>query len=483
MTPNLTEPVKKPRKKKGTDATATTDGFINLTARMGLGAHNVLSQGTYINTMLTENRVQLENLYLGSWIVGQCIDAMAEDMTRAGILIQGSDEPKAILKMSAALINTGAWRALREATQWGRLYGGAVAMIQIDGQDPSTPLKVDTVGKGQFTGLRVFDRWQLQPSITDIVQEGPHAGLPNFYRVISDVNSGTVSNVNMHHSRAIRCIGIHLPIYQALVHQLWGESIVERLYDRLLSFDTATSGAANLVQKAHLRTVQIDKLREVLAAGGQAETNLLTMFHHMRMLQNNEGLTLLDKEDTFAAHSYTFAGLSDIILQFGQQIAGATGIPLVRLFGQSPAGLNSTGESDMRMYYDHVNAQQEARLREGVMRVLHVLHRSVLGTAVPEDFDFEFKPLWQTDATERATNANTITTAVTTAFEKGVIDQPTALRELKQSSDATGVYSNITDDLITEAENAPPPVPVETQPVEPVPGKKTAMERIKDWLS
>lgn len=462
----------------------TRDGFANLTARMGMGAQNVMSDGTYIFDLLTRNRIKLEAMYRGSWIVGAAVDSVAEDMTRAGVNIHSADDPEKIKQMQAMLTRLDVWGSMLELIKWGRLYGGAIAVINVDGQDLSTPLNVETVGKGQFRGLRVYDRWQLQPDMVNMIEEGKDAGLPAYYTVISNITTGQLSNTRIHHSRIIRQIGVQLPVMQAMTEQWWGESVIERMYDRLVSFDTATSGAANLIQKAHLRTVQIDKLREVLAAGGKAEENLLTMFHHMRMLQTNEGLTLLDKEDTFQAHSYTFSGLSDMILQFGQQIAGATGIPLVRLFGQSPAGLNSTGESDLRMYYDNIAAQQESRLREGLMKVLRVLHRSMFGVAAPEGFDFDFVPLWQTSTKEKADIATAITTTVSTAFEKGIIDQATAMQELKQSSDVTGVFSNITDEQIDEAKMAPPPMPVEGEPVvteEQQPA--SLMDRIKAWIS
>lgn len=466
---------------QATDTAANTrDGFANLAARMGLGAQNVFSEGTYIFDLLTRNRIKLEAMYRGSWIVGAAVDSIAEDMTRAGISIKGDSEPEQIEQMQVAMTRLGVWHSLLEAIKWGRLYGGAVAMIVVDGQDPSTPLNVSTVGRGQFKGLRVFDRWQLQPSLQNIVIDGMDFGLPMFYDVISDVTTGQVSNVRIHHTRVVRQIGVQLPAYQAITEQMWGESVVERMYDRLMAFDTATSGAANLIQKAHLRTVQIDKLREVLAAGGKAEENLLQMFHHMRMLQTNEGLTLLDKEDTFQAHSYTFSGLSDMILQFGQQIAGATGIPLVRLFGQSPAGLSATGESDLRMYYDNVASQQESRLRDGLMRVLQVMHQSLFGTPAPQSFDFDFVALWQTSSKEKADISTAVTNTVVAAFNAGIISADVALQELKQSSESTGIFSNITQEEIDQAKTEPPPMPVEAMPQDE---KPSMTDRIKAWLN
>jgi len=451
--------MRKRRLKKQTIDTATNDGFANLTARMGLQGGNIASDATYVFDPLTKNRLKLEAMYRGSWVVGAAVDTMAEDMTRAGITIKGSDDPQQIEQMNSALTRTGVWYALTELIKWSRLYGGAIALIVIDGQDPSTPLNMDTISKGQFKGLKVYDRWQLQPAVNDLVQGGMYDGLPAYYDVTAGIANGP--RMRIHYTRAIRMIGIQLPLYQAIVEMGWGESVIERLYDRLVAFDTATAGAMNMLQKAHLRTVRISGLREVLAAGGQAEENLMTMFYHMRDLQNNEGITLLDKDDEFATTSYTFSGLSDMILQFGQQISGALGIPLVRLFGQSPAGLSSTGESDMRMYYDSISAQQESRLRDGIYRVLQVLHRSLFGVAAPVNLDFDFTSLWQTGAKEKADIAAVVADTVVKVFEAGIIDQPTAMMELRAAAEATDIFSNISQADIDEAQLEPPPPMIE----------------------
>lgn len=58
----------------------------------------------------------------------------------------------------------------------------------------------------------------------------------------------------------------------------------------------------------------------------------------VRQYQTNEGMSLFDSEDEFETHSYSFAGLSDLLSEFKEDIAGAVGIPLVRLFRQSPKG-------------------------------------------------------------------------------------------------------------------------------------------------
>jgi len=186
----------------------------------------------------------------------------------------------------------------------------------------------------------------------------------------------------------------------------------------------------------------------------------------MRAMQVNEGITLLDKLDEFQSTSYSFAGLSDMLLQFGQQLSGACDIPLVRLFGQSPAGLSATGESDLRMYYDSINAQQEARLRNPYEVLVKVCWRSLFGKEPPKDLEFKFTPLWQTSALDKATIAKTNTDTVTEAFESGLMSKPAAVKDLRGLSKETGLFSNITDEEVIEAENEPPPMPDEVPPGE-----------------
>ena len=78
------------------------------------------------------------------------------------------------------------------------------------------------------------------------------------------------------------------------------------------------------------------------------------------------------------------------------------------------------------------------------------------GTEPEKNFAFKFNPLWQMSEKERSEVATQHTTAILAAEEQGTIDRATALKELKQSSQVTGVFTNISDEMIAEAENEPP---------------------------
>ncbi len=433
----------------------TTDGYQNLLANLGIGADNLASGGRYdFGGFITRQRVMLEAAYRTSWVVGQVVDVKAEDMIRSGIDINNDLKPDQIDKMQQAMTRLNIWKNLTNVIKWGRLYGGAVAIMLIDGQKMDTPLDIDTVGKGSFRGLLVLDRWLLDPSLSDLVQDfGPDFGLPKYYNVLP--SSAYLPQQKVHHTRLFRFDGIELPYLWKVAENLWSESVIERLWDRLLAFDSTTEGAAQLVSKSHLRTVQVEGLREILAAGGIMEQALIKQFQYIRRMQSNEGITLLDSKDTFSTHQYTFSGLDGILLQFGQQLSGATGIPLVRLFGQSPSGLNSTGESDLRTYYDGVAKDQESQLKEPLFTILKVLAMSELSQELPPSTTIAFRPLWIMTDKEKSEISAADSTSIRELYNSGVITRKHALAELKQGSRVTGRFTNITEEDINAAENEP----------------------------
>ena len=433
----------------------TADSFQNFAARLGLGAGSQNDQSTYGFDFLSRNRLKLEAMYRSSWVVGQVVDVVAEDMTREGINLRGLDDPKDAEAIQQEMDRLEVWNELTNVIKWGRLYGGAIAVMLIDGQDVSTPLDVNTVGKNQFKGLMVLDRWLVLPTLQDLVSDyGPDFGKPKYYDVIAD--SLGLSNQKIHYSRVIRFDGVDLPYWQRITENLWGQSVVERLLDRLVAFDSTTTGVAQLVYKAHLRTYKVKGLRAIIAAGGKAFEGLIKQIEQVRLWQSNEGLTLMDADDEFQTHSYSFAGLDAVLLQFGQQLSGASQIPLVRLFGQSPSGMNATGESDLSNYYDNINQQQERRMRTALGTLLQVVSLSTLGKPLPDSFSFDFASLWQIDDAQKADIAAKVTESICRAEEQGLITTQAAMKELRQSSEITGIYSSITDEDIESANDSVP---------------------------
>lgn len=436
------------------------DGVSNPLLRIGTGTSSTFNATTYLPKFATMARQVLEWAYQTSWMCGLAVDIPAEDMTREGIEIK-CDDPKACEAIQRAFDRYGVMDQLCDAIKWARLYGGAIAVILIDGQDVSTPLT--TVPRGSFRGLYVFDRWQLDSQNLAPVQElGRDFGNPEYYRVIAKNSEVDFKADRIHYSRVIRLEGRRLPFYLRQSYQGWGASVLEPVFDRIKGFDLATQGATQLLSKTYLRYYKVKGLRQILT-NSRASEGFKKQMDYIREFQSVEGLTVGDTEDDFQTLTYSFTGIPEILLQLGQQISGAFGIPLVRLFGQSPAGLSATGESDIRNYYDNIKHLQRLMLRSGVQRLIDVAFESETGHSPGSSLTFDFRSLWQMSQTDKATVASAEVEAIRGSYADGMISLPTALKELRALSEIVGIFSTITDEDIAEAElqetlDPPPPL-------------------------
>lgn len=434
--------------KKRKVASRLRDGFANFTARLGLGQDNMLAQSGYVRgSYISRDQGQLDDMYRTSWLVGRMVNVVAEDMTRGQLNIKSQWQPGRTDELLRAYRRTGCPGRLSDAIKWARLYGGALAIILIDGDELAEPLDISAIEPGTFRGLFVLDRWQLVPSTRLIMELGPMLGYPSGY--VINGQHGMPSQF-VHHSRVLRFVGVELPFQARLAENHWGASVVEQALDRLLAYDSATQGAANLMYKSFLRVIGVAGLRSILAQGGKLETALIKNFEMIRQMQSNEGITLLDKDDTFFTTGYTFAGMYDALQAFAEQIAGATGIPLVRLLGQSPKGF-STGESDLRCYYDTIATLQNDDLRPALEVLFSVLCRHLWGEALPEGFSFDFESLMQPTENDRAQIATADAQASAALVAGGIISPAQALANLRDCSRLTGRFAGITDEDIAEA--------------------------------
>ena len=137
--------------------------------------------------------------------------------------------------------------------------------------------------------------------------------------------------------------------------------------------------------------------------------------------------------------------------QFMMDIAGAAEIPATKLFGRAPQGMDATGEGDLRNYYDTVKQNQETYLRPVLDKLLPILCMSTWG-AVPDDLGFDFSPIRDTSDEERANMIQQTTGAINSAYQSGIISQRIAMKELRQAGEPLGMWTNITDEDIENAD-------------------------------
>ena len=273
----------------------------------------------------------------------------------------------------------------------------------------------------------------------------PDFGLPEYYRVES--GDGAVS-ARVHHSRVIRFTGRELPWLERAASLYWGESEVEALYRDVVKKDNVAENMAALTFRANVDTMEVESLDQLFSLGsGAAQRRFWNTMQAQSVMQSNFGMRLVNKGDQIHNTQYAFTGLQEVYESMALDLCGASRIPMTKLFGRSPAGMNATGESDMRNYYDYVDTLRESRLRPVLERLLPVVCMSELG-GVPEGLEISFPTLWTPTAREVAEIAEKKATAIRDIFQAGLIRADTAQKELKRLADETGLFGSITEEEI-----------------------------------
>ena len=343
---------------------------------------------------------------------------------------------------------TGLRESLSDGLKWGRLYGGAVGLILVRGQsDLSKPLDLDMVYPGSFQGLYILDRWQgVNPNMGLMLERGKE--VPSSYS-ITDGTGHTVARVDA--SRVVRFGGRELPRVAREANQYWDESEVEALYNEVVAHDNVSANLAALTFQANVNTIEVKGLQQLLSMSpADVQRRFWSVIQAQAALRSNFGYNVVEQGTKLTNTQYSFTGLSDVYEAMCLNLCGASHYPMTKLFGRSPGGLNSTGESDSRNYYDYVKNQREAKLRPVLEKLLPVLALSAWGQ-VPRGMRVEFPPLWTPTAKEAAEIGKNKAETIMSAFSANLIRQDTAMQELKALSEETGWIGSNTDEEIAAA--------------------------------
>lgn len=424
-------------------AVATQDAFSNPLFRLGFGSQSPLEATEYPLTRMTDNYALLNSLYRDNWVVQNVVGLVVDDMLREWYSLQGVS-PKALEMLEKEERRTNLRARLNEGLRWGRLYGGAAGLIMLKGQeDLSSPLDLEMVFPGSFQGLYILDRWQgVTPGI-ELVFEG---GEPNpMYYSITDASGKTVAKV--HHSRIVRFTGRDLPYLERVAELYWGESEVEALYKDVVAHDNVSANMAALTFQANINTMEVEGLDQLLSMSTPAvQKRFWDVMQAQSVLRSNFGMQLVEQGRKISNTQYSFSGLQDVYESMCLNLCGASHYPMTKLFGRSPAGMNATGESDLKNYYDYVDSLRESKLRPALEKLLPILCMSAWGT-VPE-FKITFPPLWTPTAQEVATIAKTKAEAIVSGYQAGLLQVDTAQKELKKLAEETGLFGSISDEEI-----------------------------------
>jgi phage-related protein (TIGR01555 family) len=368
------------------------DSLTNLVSRMGTGRDKAAG-GYYAFATLSDE--ELLNAYRTAWLPRKIVDIPAFDAVRAWRDWQAEGAQIEPIEAEENRLNVRG--KVFEAKIKARLWGGAAIHIGTGDANLAEPLDIERIGKAGIKYLTVLSRRQLTAGEIDRDPASEWYGQPKFYTL----TAGEAAQVQIHPSRLVLFHGNPQPDIDLSQGQMaWGDSVLQSVMDAIKQADGTAANIASLVFEAKIDIIRIPNFMASLG-NEDYKAKILERYTLANTAKGINGTLLLDKEEEYEQKSASFATLPDVLDRFLQIVSGAADIPATRLLGQAPAGMNATGESDLRNYYDRLSAMQQVEMTPAMHRLDECLIRSALGSR-PADIYYEWAPLWGMSEKEKA---------------------------------------------------------------------------------
>lgn len=467
-----------------------TDGWENLKSGFGDARRD--------KRMHTVPRVDLlsfedcAELYRGSDILQKVVDEPSHTAFREGWALNVADKDSDKTtgeQLDAYGKRLDLYSKSVDVLRWSRLYGGAALFVGAnDGQRAEFPLNEDKIKSIEwFTAL---DARECIPADWYSGMSHPKYGQPRVYRVSTRVASTAVGSkprpgevqamsgeLYVHESRIIPLFGSRPDRDRRNGSDLaWGDSIYQRIWQHVADFDLSNAAGATLLSEFATPVFKLKGLADLMASDrdGIVKKRIELLNLSRSVLR---GVMVDAEHEDFTRVSASLSGYDGMLIQLGQRVAAACDYPASLLFGTSPAGLNATGASEVRFWYDRIKGNiQKDQLTPFLTRAFKLIALAKDGPTngtVPENWSVTPNPLWQESEGEQAKTHLAQAQADQINVDKG-ITSPEEIRNSRFGADRYSVETRIeneeaidteTDDETEEIEGAPRIDPKTGEPV------------------
>lgn len=422
---------------EGTQNQFRQDGYSNLLNKFGTKQDN--SMAYQYNGEPFADDMELVRLYEGNGLFTKIINRPAEEAVKHGLDIDFGDEDISEY-VDDRLDELEYEDKFATAEKWARLYGGSIIVMLVnDGRGLDEPL--DLASAKSIEELRVFERAIVQPDYTalynfhfeDSMKNRTPFGEPEYYQVFS-----TYGYFRVHHSRCLVFRNGKLPEQTTNAnYRYWGIPEYVKIKRALRECITAHEDGVKLLERSVQAIYKMKNLANMLATS-DGEDKVLQRLQVIDMARGILNSIAIDTEgEDYNFESLTMSGVKDVLDSTCNMLSAVTDIPQTILFGRSPSGMNSTGESDMENYYNMVENIQKQNMKANTRKIVDlILKQGVCEGSIQESpkYKMKFAALWSMTEAEQANTdavkANTEHIKAQTAqiyAEMNVLD-PTEIR-------------------------------------------------------
>ena len=391
-------------------------------------------------------------LFAQNGMIRACVKTVADEMTREFIELEGGEATGNEEDDSAAndrlddlkekIENKYHLRKLfNDAFSMIGFFGGALIYIDTGKTNSPEELKAPLILNGNSAEFQKGSHLKfvlVNPVNVTAAEVNVNNPLASDYM---KPRSWFIQGVEVHSSRLIVMLDNEPPELLKPAYNFLGIPQSQILWDYVAHWNKARVEGVELLTKLNTFVFKTDMASILSSIDGVEQLDA-----HMRRLaryRDSNSVLVIDKEAEDAVNvSQTITGARELITQALEFVAAINGTPAVKLLGQSPSGFNATGESDIRNYYDHIEAKQELH-RDAIQRVLNAIQLVEYG-AIDESVKFRFADLGVEDEAAQAMTAKTTVDSLAVLLDRNVISPEEVRQAVKSNADLP--LTNIADD-------------------------------------
>ena len=398
-----------------------TGGPTNLYSGMGMAGADRGAGSHWGNAEYPQTREACEIPFVQSWSLMHALSIPPfVTMAKWRRFIEKDDTPEGLIDVFAKAERK--WRIPRRLAHGqtaGNIYGTALLLMITDEAPLETPLKIDRIRAGSLRNMMLVDRYSAHV----LENQGNHLeydfGEPLMYRVYPRGGNARYATkdqkavaFDIHASRVLRFDGISpltIEGWTAFSNERsdWGLSKLTNINIAALQDQTVASAATSLSQEASIPVLNMNRYRQWISSsleeegsdidlGGSPDERLAEMWRY----RSNNRIIVVDKEDELTRLDVSFGGWPPLSQEMLKRVAAAARVPQSYFLGQSPGGLDSTGDGDMENFSMYISSIQKDELSPLLDdRLDMVLARDAGLQVVPE---YEWNSLIDQSDQERA---------------------------------------------------------------------------------
>lgn len=313
-------------------------------------------------------------LYNDSWVFRRAIDKPAQDMVRSSVNLQLDSE-----RLSDVMTQiTKQRKQLIELIQWGRLFGGSVAVIMFDNmkdEDYAKPLDINKLRQAKVMSLYVTDRRYgcvpSQKTVTEMKNTTDY-GKPYSYEIMFANGHSMV----VHHDYILRYEGRTAPrLLKNGNLQGWGYAEGCHILNELARDDQLKASITSLINKSLIEVIKMPGMRGIfLGADSENEQQIQKRLEMVNWARNYNSLTFLDKDDEYQEHGFGgLGGLSDLLEKNMWLISAALEMQGV-LYGDLKQGF-SNDTNALERYDETINNLNENYFRPCMQKLISTIYK------------------------------------------------------------------------------------------------------------